>query len=138
MNDSESPAIERRIERFLAGAGAAMALGAGAGWGVRAAEGAAVGAALCWLNFRLLRHEATVLMRLALTQAGADAVSVPRRTRVKLFGRLALLLAAVYATLAWLRLPGVAVLCGLAAVVPAIVIELGHELMHGVHHEGAQ
>jgi hypothetical protein len=51
----------------------------------------------------------------------------------KFFGRLLLLLIAVYVILAWLRLPAIAVICGLAAVVPAILLELGYEVMSGHH-----
>jgi hypothetical protein len=44
----------------------------------------------------------------------------------------------VYAILGWLRLPAAAVLCGLVAVVPAIMFELGYELLHGHHRWNAQ
>jgi len=43
-----------------------------------------------------------------------------------------------YAILAWLRLPVIAVLCGLVAVVPAILLELGYELMQGHHRWNTQ
>jgi len=49
-----------------------------------------------------------------------------------------LLVLVVYAILVWLHLPVVAVLCGLTAVFPAIVIELGYEMMHGHHRWNAQ
>lgn len=141
MNDVNVPeyeAIERRIEQFIAYVGAAMTIGAGLRWGVRGALGAAVGTALCWLNFRWLRHGATGLIRLGLAQAGAETVYVPRSTHAKFFGRLVLLLVAVYVILAWLKLPAVAVICGLAAVVPAILIELGYEIVRGQHRWNEQ
>jgi hypothetical protein len=137
-DESESVAIERRIEGWIAGAGAAAVLGAGIGWGGRAAAGAAMGAALCWLNFRWLRQGAAGVIRLGLAQAGAEHVTVPRTTHAKFLGRFALLLVAAYAILVWLRLPAVAVLCGLAAVVPAIICELGYELMRGHHRWNAR
>ena len=40
MDEAEYAAIERRIERFLIGLGAAFTLGAGIGWGIRAGAGA--------------------------------------------------------------------------------------------------
>lgn len=110
-----------------------MAVTAQLKWGARAAAGAAIGAGLCWLNFRWLRHGATVVIGLGMAQAGAEVVRVPRSLHAKFFGRLGLLLLAVYVILVWLRLPAVAVICGLAAVVPAILLELGYELVHGDH-----
>jgi hypothetical protein len=133
VNDSEYVAIERRLEFFIIGLGAAMALGAWIGWGIRAAEGTAAGAALCWLNFRWLRQGAAALVRLGQAQAGVEVPRVPGSVHAKFFGRLILLLFAAYAILEWLRLPAISVLCGLVAVVPAIAIELGYELMHGHH-----
>lgn len=133
MKPSEFEAIELRIERLIAILGAAMTLGAAVGWGLRSAAAAALGAALCWLNFRWLRYGATAVIRLGMAQAGAELVHVPRRMHAKFFGRLLLLLLAVYVILSRLRLPAAALLCGLAAVVPAILMELGYELVSGHH-----
>ncbi len=72
-----------------------------------------------------------------MAQAGAEVVHVPRRMHAKFFGRLVLLLVAVYVILAWLRLPAAALICGLAAVVPAILMELGYELVSGQHRWNA-
>jgi hypothetical protein len=138
-NDSRYDRIELRIERFLLGLGAAMTIAAAIGWGKRAGLGAAVGTGLCWLNFRWLRQGAGGLIRRGLAQAGVEKkeVHVPRTTHAKFLGRLLLLLLAAYAILVWLHLPAVAVLCGLTSVVPAILIELGYELMHGDHRWNA-
>ncbi|MGH9728856.1 MAG: ATP synthase subunit I [Candidatus Acidiferrales bacterium] len=133
MSEADYAAIERRIEGFILGLGAGMVAGAWIGWGIRAAEAAAIGTALCWLNFRWLRQGAAGLMRLGMAQAGAETVHVPRSVHAKFFGRLVLLLIVAYAILAWLRLPAIAFLCGLVAVVPAIVLELAYELMRGEH-----
>ena len=137
MSDVDYAAIERRIERFILGVGATMAVGAAIGWGISAGEAAAIGTALCWLNFRWLRQGAGALMRLGMAQAGAEVVHVPRMVHAKFFGRLVLLLVVAYVILAWLRLPVIAFLCGLVAVVPAIVVELVYELMHGHHRWNA-
>jgi hypothetical protein len=133
VNPTEFEAIEVRIERFIVALGALMALAAGIKWGIRAAAGTILGGALCWLNFRWLRHGATGVIRLGMAQAGAEAVHVPRSMHAKFFGRLLLLLVSVYVILAWLRLPAAAVVCGLAAVVPAILLELGYEVINGHH-----
>jgi hypothetical protein len=138
VNDSDYAAIERRIEWFIAGLGGAITIGAAVGWGLRAAAGAAVGTALCWLNFRWLRQGAAGVIRLGLLQAGVEKVRIPKKVHAKHFGRLALLLLAAYVILVLFRLPAVAVLCGLVAVAPAIVLELGYELIHGHHRWNAE
>ena len=133
MDDANYQGIERRLEMLIAGLGATMAVGAGLGWGMRAAEAAAIGTALCWLNFRWLRQGAGALIHLGMAQAGAEVVRVPRMVHAKFFGRLVLLLIVAYAILAWLRLPAIAFLCGLVAVVPAILVELAYEVARGGH-----
>jgi len=130
--------MERRIEWFIAGLGGAITIGAAVGWGLRAAAGAAAGTALCWLNFRWLRQGAAGVIRLGLMQAGAEEVRIPKKVHAKFFGRLALLLLAAYAILVLFRLPAVAFLCGVVAVAPAIVLELGYELIHGHHRWNAE
>jgi hypothetical protein len=133
MDESHYAVIERRIERFLVALGAAAAIVAGIGWGVRAAEAAATGTALCWLNFRWLRQGAAALIRVGQAQADAEKAHVPPLVHMKFIGRLLLLLLVAYVILAWLRLPAVAFLCGLVAVIPAIVLELAYELARGEH-----
>ena len=135
--ETKEARIERRIEQLIAVFGLLFAAVA-AKWGWRFAAGAALGAALCWLNFRWLRHGATSVIALGAAQAGSEAVHVPRSMHAKFFGRLVLLLVAVYVILTWLKFPGVAVICGLAAVVPAILVELVYELAKGHHHWNAQ
>jgi hypothetical protein len=137
-NEVQNVGIERRIERFVLVLGAAIVLVSAMGWGRRAAMGAAIGAVLCWVNFRWLREGAGGVIRLGLAQAGAESEArVPRATHAKFLGRLLLLLVAAYAILVWLQLPAIAVLCGLTSVVPAILLELGYELVHGDHRWNA-
>ena len=135
--DAESRAIERRIERFILGLGVAIVAGAGIGWGIRAAEAAAIGTTLCWVNFRWLQQGADRVIRLGMAQAGRQTVRVPRSVHAKFFGRLVLLLVVAYVILAWLRLPAIAFLCGLVVVVPAILLELAYEVKHGQHRWNA-
>jgi hypothetical protein len=136
--ESDYTAIERRIELFIPFAGALMTVIAAARWGLRAAEGVAIGTAVCWVNFRWLRVGAASLIKLGLAQAGVENVYVPRPTHAKFMARLLLLVFIAYVILAWLRLPVMAVISGLVAVVPAIVLELGYEVMHGHHRWRAQ
>ncbi|MDE3170297.1 MAG: ATP synthase subunit I [Acidobacteriota bacterium] len=133
QSESDYAAIERRMEAFVVAAGAVIAIVAAAGWGWRAGLSAAAGLLLCWVNIRWLREGAGAVVRLGLAQAGVETVRVPKSVHAKFFGRLLLLLVAAYAMLVWLRMPAVAFLCGLTAVVPAIVLELGYELIHGHH-----
>ena len=137
-DDPKYSAIERRLEGFIVALGIAMAAGAAILRGVGAAEGVVAGAALCWLNFRWLRQGASVVIGLGLAQAGAETVTVPKRVHAKFFGRLGLLLLAVYGILVWIRLPAGAFLSGFAVVAPAIVLELGYELIHGYYRWNAR
>ncbi|HUA83579.1 MAG TPA: ATP synthase subunit I [Bryobacteraceae bacterium] len=136
--DAQSDSVEVRIQNLVLIAGAGITLAAGIGWGLKAAVGAAIGTGLCWLNFRWLRQGAEGVIRLGMAQAGIQNVRVPKTTHAKFLGRLALLALCVYAILAWLHLPVVAVFCGLTAVFPAIVIELGYEMARGHHRWNAQ
>lgn len=129
--NTDYAAIERRIEALIVVIGAAATIGAAIGWGRRAALGTAVGSALCWLNFRWLRQGAQGVINLGLAQAGSENVRVPKMTHLKFIGRLGLLVVAAYAILVWIRLPAVAVVCGLTAVVPAILLGAGYEALRG-------
>ncbi|HTZ74637.1 MAG TPA: ATP synthase subunit I [Candidatus Aquilonibacter sp.] len=132
---TEYGAFDRRIEALIPFIGGATAIAALIGWGWRAGLGAAAGAALCWLNFRYLRQGAEGVIKLGLAQAGAERVHVPRSTYLKFYGRLGLLMLAVYAILVWLRLPAVAVVCGLTAFFPAIIFAAGYEALCGRQRE---
>lgn len=127
----DNGALVRRIEALIPLIGAVASLIATFGWGRRAAAGAAVGAALCWLNFRWLRQGADGVIKLGLTQAGAEHVRVPRSTHAKFLGRLGLLVVALYVILVSLKLPVVAVVCGLTVVFPAILFGAGYQALRG-------
>jgi hypothetical protein len=129
--NADNGALVRRIEALIPLVGAIVSVVAEIGWGRRAADGTLIGAALCWLNFRWLRQGADGVIKLGLAQAGTEHVRVPRSTRAKFLGRLGLLLIAVYAILVWLKLPVLAVVCGLTAVFPAILFGAGYEALRG-------
>ncbi|MGH9726448.1 MAG: hypothetical protein ACRD41_15405 [Candidatus Acidiferrales bacterium] len=138
MTDAEPAAIETRLEAFLIVVGVIVAAGAAIGGGLRAGESAAAGGALSWLNFRWLRQGAAGVMRLGLAQAGAEIVKVPPSIHAKFFGRTVLLVIAACAILFWLHLPAIPLLCGLAAIFPAVLLELGYEMARGQHRPDAQ
>lgn len=131
--EAKEAQIESRIQQFIVVFGLLFTAIAAAKWGWRASVAAALGAGLCWFNFRWLRYGATGVIRLGMAQAGAENVHVPRSMHAKFFGRLVLLLLAVYVILKWLKLPAVALISGLSAVVPAILVELAYELIIGQH-----
>jgi hypothetical protein len=133
VTDTEYVSIEKRLEWFIVLIGIAIIIGAWVRFGTRGAAGAAAGTALCWLNFRWLRQGAGAVISLGLAQAGKASTSVPKMLQAKFMWRLMLLVISAYAILIWLKLPVIPVICGLSAVVPAILLELGYELVRGQH-----
>ena len=138
MESQESDRIEARIEKLIALVGTLIGVASFLGWGFRAGEAAVAGAALCWLNFRWLRQGAAGVIRLGLAQAGKDNVQIPKILYAKFLGRIALVALVVYVILRRLHLPIVPLFCGVTAVFPAILIELGYEVIHGQHRCDAQ
>jgi ATP synthase I chain len=129
--DSIYGAAERRIEWFTLALGIAAAVFASMKWGWRSGAGVALGTALTWLNFRLLKQAVGVLVRVSTAQAGSEHARVPLGVYLKFFAGFALLLVVVYVILSRSLLPMAAVLGGLFAVVVAIMVELLFELVSG-------
>jgi ATP synthase I chain len=114
---------EQRIEYLSVAIGAAGAIIAAVFWGFSAGAGLAIGALLSWINFRWMRHGIGVLARLSIAQENAGKPRVPRTIYVKLIGRYALLIAAAYVILRGFGSMARGLLCGLFAVVAAVLIE---------------
>lgn len=114
-------AAERQIEIWTLLTGAGGALLAVPTWGWPAAGGVLLGATLAWVNFRWLKQGVAALERIAVAQAGAENVRIPRRTYVKFFGRYVLLLAVLYVIFSRSLLPVAAVFAGLFALVAAVL-----------------
>ena len=123
------PSGLRRIEYWTAAFAAAGALVAAVQWGWLQAVGVLTGAAISWLNFRWLKQGVGSLAALATAQAGAEKVHIPKSTYAKFFARFVLLLVVLYAVLSRPGWPGVAVLCGLFAVVAGVVAEMIYHLL---------
>jgi hypothetical protein len=123
-DDAFYAAAERRIEQVTVGIGAAGALCAGMFWGMRAATGAAAGAALSWINYRWMKQGVDTLARLSKAQQRAERVRMPKSVLLKFLGRYALLILAAYVILAHLNLPVASVLGGFSAVVAAVLVEV--------------
>ena len=123
-----SQAAQRRVEYGTLVLGAGGALVAGWLWGWAESGAVGLGATLSWLNFRWLKQGVAALAASSAEPSKAQRVRVPRRIYVKFFGRYALLLVVLYAILTNSRLPGLTFLCGLFAVVAAVLLEMIYEL----------
>lgn len=148
-------AAERRIERLTWLIGAVAAAYAAFRYGWRFGAGLLGGAIIGWLNFRWLKQGVGAAVEMMAKQSqrkaaqssvaaetGRDAsglepgsaqtepaVKLPKRIYVRLLARYALLLVTVYVTLTARFVPGMAVLCGLFALVAAVLTELVYELL---------
>jgi hypothetical protein len=116
-------AAERRIEYLTLAIGMVAAVCAAVLWRRSAGAGLAIGTLLSWLNFRWMRHSVGVLSRLSVAQEGAEKPRVPGGTYIKMIGRYALLIAAAYVILRGFGSMAMGLLCGLFAVVAAVLIE---------------
>jgi ATP synthase I subunit len=129
VDEAFSRTAQQRVEYWTLALGAAGALVSGFAWGWAESGALGLGAALSWLNYRWLKQGVAAFAAAAATQSGAEKVRIPRRVYVRFFGRYALLLAALYAILTGSRLPGLAFLCGLFALVAAVLLEMLYELV---------
>jgi hypothetical protein len=127
-DDALHPAGARRIEYGTLALGAAGALVAGIVWGWQQSGALGLGAALSWLNFRWLKQGVLALSSAATARPGVAPARVHKSVYVKFFARYALLLAALYVILAGLHWPVMPFLCGLFAVVAAVLMEMIYEL----------
>lgn len=129
----ETREVDPAEQRLLAGAERRMGvyillllpvgLGlAGWGWGWMMAAAFAFGGVLAHLNYRWIVAVVDTLVR-------AQKAEVPKRTYVKLFLPLLLLVAALYAIFAhsWLSVAGV--LAGLSLLVISVLLELAYEIV---------
>lgn len=126
--DSFYTTAQRRVEIFTLALGAAATLYCGFRWGGRAAAGLAVGAALSWVNYRWLRQAVEAMGMTARAPAGTGGARAPTSVFVKFFGRLALLLLALYVILSRSWFPAQAVVTGLLTVAAGAVAEMMYEL----------
>jgi small-conductance mechanosensitive channel len=122
-------AAERRIEYFTVGLGAAGTIAACIFWSLRNGLGVAAGAAFAWLNYRWLRQGVATMTKLAVGQAGAEKVRVPRGTYVKIVLRYILLIVAAYVILHFFKIQTISLLAGFAANVVAVFAEMIGQLV---------
>jgi len=115
---------ERRLGLFILSLVLPGAAVAGWQWGGGMALAFAFGGVLAYLNYRWIVAVVDTLMR-------AQKAGVPRRTYVKLFLPLALLVALLYVIFSrsWLSVAGV--LAGLFLMVAGVLMEAVYELFVG-------
>ena len=131
-NESFYRAAEKRVEYLTLAAGLAAALFSAWRWTWAHALGVLLGAVLSWLNYRWMKQGVDMMARLGAAQAEAEKIRVPRRVYVKFFARYALIAIALYVIFTRSLLPAAAVLCGLFAMVAAVILEILYELVRGL------
>ena len=130
LSDAFYEAVERRIERLTLLVAAAAAIFACIRWNWRAAVGVAVGGVLSWLNFRWLDQGVGQILR---TVAGSADLKRPASgwIFVRFFGRVLLIVLALYAILRVRCLPGKALLFGFFSLICAVLLEVSYEVATG-------
>lgn len=130
-DDAFYAAAERRIEYLTVVIGAAGTAVACFLWGARIGGGIATGAALSWINYRWMKQGIHTLARLSIPQEAVEQPRVPRSVYLKYVGRYALLIIVAYAILQGFKLPALSLVCGLFAVVAAVLVEMIGQLFRG-------
>ena len=94
-------------------------------WG----EGLAVGTALAWLNFRLLRRGLDGLVTASIAQSGAEKPRVPSLTYALMILRYGLIALAVYVIFEFLKVPLLSMVLGLCALGAATIAASVYEIL---------
>jgi len=123
-------AAQQRVEYLTLGLGLAAGIAALALRGWPEAAGLVLGSCVAWINFRWLRRFVRRLAGASMAQPGDEkAPAVPKGMVWGMFGRYALLGLVLYAMLLRFYWPALAFLCGLFALVAAVLLELIGELV---------
>lgn len=122
----------RRIQWTIVGCGALAAAGAWYRYGPRMALGVLLGAALAYINFVWLKSSMLAVSGAYATMgAGTEATPPPSpptmRLAIRFFLRYVLAAAIAYAILASSAVSAYGLLAGLLMIVPALLVEAGHE-----------
>jgi len=125
-----------RVEYVIAGITAAGFAVAASRWGWRMGVSFAVGAGISWINYRWLRNGVGALTKAATAQSGQPAPKIPKGIIVKLLGRFALLVVALYVILSRSLIPAEGLLAGLFVVVAAVLVEMIYLLSRGAQPAG--
>jgi len=131
-------AVEQRIERLTLIVGGIGASISAWNWGWRAGIGFIIGAILSWLNFRWLDQGLSALFKTVVNPAAASETPVSSWIYARFFGRMALLVGAVYVILRGAWFPGRAVLTGLFSLIAGVIVEVTYEVATGFREPPAR
>ena len=131
MTDPEffGQSAQRRVEFLTLGLGVAAGIVLLFLRGWPEAAGLTLGACAAWANFRWLRRIVNWVARSAMARPGGEKAHIPKRIVWQMFGRYALLGLILYAMMLRFYWPALAFLCGLFALVAAVLLELIGELV---------
>ncbi len=131
MNGAEffDERAQQRVEKLTLALGFAGAIAALFWRGWPEAAGVMLGGIVAWINFRWLRRFVGWIAKLSLAQAGQETPRMPNRIFLQMFGRYALLGVALYVMLMRFYWPVVAFVCGLFALVAAVLLEVLGEVV---------
>jgi hypothetical protein len=131
MTDTPLARTVARVEATTLALGAAGAIYEWIRVGWRAALALAVGAVISWLNYRWLRSGVTALAPAPDASAQPQPTPAFAKTFLKFFGRIVLLLVALYVILSRSLLPSTPLLAGLFASVAAVMLQTVFLLARG-------
>lgn len=120
---------QRRVERLTLALGLLGAIAAFFWRGWPEAAGVLLGGVVAWVNFRWMRQFVSHVAKISLAQAGQEKPRMPNRIFLQMFGRYALLGLALYVMLMRFYWPVVAFVCGLFALVAAVLLEVLGEVV---------
>jgi ATP synthase I chain len=120
---------ERRIAVFTLLFGLAASIVAAATKHRDWATGLVIGAALAWLNFRLLRRGLDALVAASTAQAGAAKPHVPTSSYFVALFRYALIALSVYVIFKFLKVPLASLVVGLCSLAIAALAASVYELI---------
>ena len=126
-------ALGRQTERRIAWLTLAFGLGAAAIVAVLRqfpwALGLAIGTALAWLNFRLLRRGLDAFVAVSKAQSDSEKPQVPLTTYAGVALRYGLIAALVYAIFELLKVPLLSLILGLCALGAAAIAASVYEIL---------
>jgi small-conductance mechanosensitive channel len=123
-------ATENRISSLTLVIGLASALVAAILQKLVWGAGIAIGAALAWLNFRLLKRGLDALAAAAMAQAGRDKPAVPLSSYFGMVFRYGLIALSVYVIFKFLKVPLLSMVLGLCALGAATIAASVYEIFH--------
>jgi len=130
LDSSPFKLTERRIAQLTLLIGVLAAVCAALVSTLRVGTGILVGAVVAWLSFRWLESALDGLARASTANAGSSSSGAPIGAILKILGRYALMVGAVYVIFLVFHVPVVSMLIGLCALGAATMVATLYELWH--------